>query len=122
MENNLIAGNTGAQSPDIYGSVASSDHDLIGTISGYTLIHRTGDQLGASPGLAPLGNYGGPTQTMPLLPGSPGIDTGDPASGNLPLSLPGLARLVQRARATRPTSAEVPITPHHPPVSASRLV
>jgi hypothetical protein len=26
--------------------------------------------------LAPLGNYGGPTQTMPPLPGSPAIDTG----------------------------------------------
>src|SRR5262249_49090076 len=26
--------------------------------------------------LAPLGNYGGPTQTMPLLPGSPAIDAG----------------------------------------------
>ena len=30
----------------------------------------TGDPL-----LAPLGNYGGPTQTMPPLPGSPAIDT-----------------------------------------------
>jgi hypothetical protein len=27
--------------------------------------------------LGPLGNYGGPTQTFPLLPGSPAIDAGD---------------------------------------------
>ena len=30
----------------------------------------------ANPGLAPLGNYGGPTQTIALLPGSPAIDAG----------------------------------------------
>ena len=37
----------------------------------------------ANPLLAPLGNYGGPTQTMALLPGSPAIDAG--ASGpNIP--------------------------------------
>ena len=30
----------------------------------------------ANPLLAPLGNYGGPTQTMALLPGSPAIDAG----------------------------------------------
>ena len=29
-----------------------------------------------APRLAPLGNYGGPTQTMPPLPGSPAIDAG----------------------------------------------
>jgi hypothetical protein len=31
------------------------------------------------PLLAPLGDYGGPTQTMPLLPGSPAIDAGTSA-------------------------------------------
>src|SRR5208337_3703995 len=29
-----------------------------------------------APDLAPLGNYGGPTQTMPPLPGSPAIGAG----------------------------------------------
>ena len=91
MENSLVAGNTGLLSTDIYGTVTSSDHDLIGSITGYTLSRQNGDRLGATPSLAPLGNYGGATQTMPLLPGSPGIDSGDPASGNVPLSLPGLA-------------------------------
>ena len=32
-----------------------------------------------NPLLAPLGNYGGPTQTMALLPGSPAIDAGSNA-------------------------------------------
>jgi hypothetical protein len=33
---------------------------------------------GLNPKLAPLGNYGGPTPTMALLPGSPAIDAADP--------------------------------------------
>lgn len=33
--------------------------------------------LSANPGLSPLGNYGGPTQTYALLPASPAIDAGD---------------------------------------------
>ena len=33
----------------------------------------------ANPGLAPLGDYGGPTQTVGLLPGSPALDAGSDA-------------------------------------------
>ena len=35
----------------------------------------------ADPLLGPSGNYGGPTQTMPLLPGSPAIDAGTATGG-----------------------------------------
>lgn len=38
-----------------------------------------GDQVGAVLDLGPLGNYGGPTQTVALLAGSAAIDKGDPA-------------------------------------------
>ncbi len=38
-----------------------------------------GNIVGAKPLLAPLGNYGGPTETMPPLPGSPAIDAGSNA-------------------------------------------
>src|SRR5205823_6602304 len=59
--------------------LVSGGHNLIGnatncTISGVTTGNKTGN-----PGLAPLGNYGGPTQTHALLPGSQAIDAGDPA-------------------------------------------
>jgi Bacterial Ig-like domain (group 3) len=37
--------------------------------------------VGGNALLAPLGNYGGPTQTMPLLPGSPAIAGGTPIAG-----------------------------------------
>ena len=44
-----------------------------------------GNQVGvANPGLAPLGNYGGPTRTIALLPGSPAIDAGSNAWPSTP--------------------------------------
>jgi hypothetical protein len=52
--------------------------------------------VGGNALLAPLGNYGGPTQTMPLLPGSPAIGAGTPITGitsdqrGLPLDSPSL--------------------------------
>src|SRR5262249_14792296 len=40
--------------------------------------HRNGDRNNTDPKLGKLGNYGGPTQTIPLLLGSPAIDAGNP--------------------------------------------
>jgi len=41
--------------------------------------NSTGDMNNTDPKLGKLGNYGGPTQTIPLLSGSPAIDAGNPA-------------------------------------------
>ena len=60
LGNNLIGETDGSS-----GWVGS---DLTGTIA-----------TPLNPLLAPLGNYGGPTQTMALLPGSPAIDAGNNA-------------------------------------------
>ena len=43
--------------------------------------------------LAPLGNYGGPTQTMALLPGSPAIDAGTSGPGIPTTDQRGLGRV-----------------------------
>ena len=56
--------------------------NLIGDGDGAGGFTAAGDQVGTGaspidPLLAPLGDYGGPTQTMALLPGSPAIDKGD---------------------------------------------
>jgi hypothetical protein len=59
LANTIVAGN--------------SVGNVFGSFSG------TYNLIGGNPMLAPLGNYGGPTQTMALLPGSPAIDAGDPA-------------------------------------------
>ncbi len=73
MTNSIVAGNT----TDISGTVTGS-HNLIGTGGSGGLSNGTnGNIVGvANPGLATLGSYGGPTQTMPLLPGSPAIGKG----------------------------------------------
>jgi len=55
------------------------------TSNGYNLssdntcdFNSTGDLNNTDPKLGQLGYYGGPTQTMPLLSGSPAIDAGNP--------------------------------------------
>ncbi|MGH7170588.1 MAG: choice-of-anchor Q domain-containing protein [Gemmataceae bacterium] len=78
--NNTIVSNS-TSGGDLYlnpslGSVYSGSYDLIGDgsyLSSFT------NSLQGNPLLAPLGNYGGPTQTMALLPGSAAIDAGSNA-------------------------------------------
>jgi hypothetical protein len=66
----------------------SSVGNCSGTITskGYNLssdktcnFNNTGDLNNTDPKLGQLGYYGGPTQTMPLLSGSPAIDAGNPS-------------------------------------------
>ncbi|HEY7907859.1 MAG TPA: choice-of-anchor Q domain-containing protein, partial [Thermomicrobiales bacterium] len=59
VTNTIVAGNAGG---DVTGAYTGS-HNLIG----------------GTPLLGTLGSYGGPTPTIPLLPGSPAIDAGDDA-------------------------------------------
>jgi parallel beta-helix repeat protein len=79
LTNTIVAGNTNtsAAASDITGSAAGTNN-LIGTGGSGGLVNGAGGNLVgvANALLAPLGNYGGPTQTMPLLPGSPAIDAG----------------------------------------------
>jgi hypothetical protein len=94
LQNTIVAGNhCDHLGPDFNGSVQSSSaYNLIGiadsTFSG-TGDGSQGNQIGTpanpiDPRLAPLGNYGGPTQTMPLLPGSPALNAGDPGQLGTP--------------------------------------
>jgi CSLREA domain-containing protein len=90
LNGTIASGNTanGAES-DLFGTFAASrSYNLIGT--GGNLVNGTNhNQVGVnSPLLAPLGNYGGPTQTMALLPGSPAIDAGSTFNdaGNNPIT------------------------------------
>jgi hypothetical protein len=88
LHNTLIAGNQrmGGGSSEVYGNLDSaSDYNLIGDGTG-GLNPASHNLLGSyssllDPLLAPLGSYGGPTQTMALLPGSPAIDAGSSTYG-----------------------------------------
>ncbi len=78
-------------------------YNLIGTGGSGGLTNTNGNQVGVvDPDLGPLAYYGGPTQTIALLPGSPAIDAGsnalavDPSTGQ-PLTTdqrgPGFVRI-----------------------------
>jgi hypothetical protein len=95
MANTIVAGNQlgGLFIPtasDVQGTIASGGYNLIGITgltgapgnpgsSGWVSADLTGTRAAPlDPLLAALGDYGGPTQTMALLPGSPALDAGDP--------------------------------------------
>jgi hypothetical protein len=108
LQSCIVAGNFAVDGrPDIsapFGSNVSvtADHCLIGAAgagAGVALSFQTSDCLTGTaanplnPLLAPLGNYGGPTETMPPLAGSPALNAGsNPAS--LTTDQRGLARVV----------------------------
>jgi hypothetical protein len=100
----IVAGNrSNATAPDIYsivsGTTSSSnlvgvgDSGLVGIVQGidHNQVGTSTDPI--NPRFAPLGDYGGPTQTLPLLPDSPARNAGDPDSA-LPTDQRGLHRLV----------------------------
>jgi sugar lactone lactonase YvrE len=69
LKNDIDTGNTATvNGPDIAGSYSNGGGNLLGSSAG------TGTST--SPDLAPLGNYGGTTPTMPALPGSSAICAG----------------------------------------------
>ncbi len=72
----ILAGDSASYGPNFCNGVTSLGNNLIGNASdssGWI----SSDLTGVNALLAPLGNYGGPTQTMALLPGSPAIDAGN---------------------------------------------
>jgi hypothetical protein len=74
-----------ALGPDVNGAVTSQGHNLVGRSDGNTGFTGEDQQGGTTdntrldPKLGTLVNYGGPTETLPLLVGSPAIDGADAA-------------------------------------------
>lgn len=75
LVNSIVAGNDAEEAgPDLRGPIdAELGVNLLGTTDGVTTPFAG---IVADPLLAPLGDYGGPTRTMPPLPGSPAINAG----------------------------------------------
>ncbi len=92
----ILAGNTATTSgPDAYGTFTSDGYNLIGKTDGSTGWVGT-DLTGTvasplNPLLAPLGAYGGATETIPLFLGSPAINAGI-AVGGVTTDQRGVAR------------------------------
>ena len=83
-------GRTGADAPSLSGT-----NNLIGIGAAGALTNGVnGNLVGVTdPLLAPLGNYGGPTQTVALLPGSPAINAGTNGPGIPTTDQRGLGRV-----------------------------
>jgi hypothetical protein len=76
LQNSIIANNRSWGPGDCHGTV-SSIFSLSSDDS--CKLNGPGDLNNLNPKLGTLGNYGGPTQTIPLLSGSPAIDAGNPS-------------------------------------------
>jgi hypothetical protein len=89
LTNCTVSGNSAGYVGGVYNSYYVGTATLTNTIvagnsgldTGPTGFSGSNNLIGGNPLLAPLGNYGGPTQTMALLPGSPAIDAGASGAG-----------------------------------------
>jgi CSLREA domain-containing protein len=76
LNSSIVANNTAPSGgPDVFGTVASGDYNLVKNTSDATL-SGTHNITGMDPMLGPLADNGGPTFTRALLTGSPAIDKG----------------------------------------------
>jgi hypothetical protein len=74
IQNSIVATNSGG---NCSGTMTSNGYNL--SSDSTCNFNSTGDLNNTDPKLGQLGNYGGPTQTIPLLSGSPAIDAGNPS-------------------------------------------
>jgi hypothetical protein len=94
-DNVMVSSSNGVGAPDIFGAVTpSSAHNLVGYYLGLSRItdgDANGNHVGSDSNpidqvlaahLAPLGSYGGPTQTVALLTGNPAIGSGTASAGS----------------------------------------
>ena len=81
LKNTLLAENTGAVAADCAGTLTSQGYNLVGKLAGAcVLAGASGDLLNRDAQLAGLRDNGGATLTHALLPGSPALDAGSPAT------------------------------------------
>ncbi len=85
LSNCLFTGNTGSSEEELSlgtsGAIISLGYNLVSDSTGGEMVATTGDLLGnagapQTAGIGPYAAYGGPTNTVALLPLSPAIDAG----------------------------------------------
>src|SRR5262249_25129058 len=93
MKNTIISGNTSTTDPDVFGIFFSLGHNLISDTTGGSGFVAS-DLKNQTALLAPLDFYGGPTQTMNELAGSPTLGAGDTSGVTQPTDQRGFPRIV----------------------------
>jgi len=89
----ILAENLGSTGPDCFGTVESFGHNLIGDLSGCTVLDVPTDLLGIAPDLGPLAYNGGATMTHHPEPASPVIDAGPDTCAPTDIDQRGVPRL-----------------------------
>src|SRR6516164_1379758 len=82
LQNSIVANNVSGGINNVSGGInCNGPVTSIFSLSsdGTCHLNGPGDKNNTNPRLGTLGNYGGPTQTIPLLAGSPAIDAGNPS-------------------------------------------
>src|SRR5215471_10404559 len=82
LQNSIVANNVSGGIPNVSGGInCNGPVTSIFSLSsdGTCHLNGPGDKNNTNPRLGTLGYYGGPTQTIPLLAGSPAIDAGNPS-------------------------------------------
>ncbi len=98
LKNTIVSGNNRVfnNSPSGYqvdvGGIVTGTNNLTGFSSGGLVDGVDGNLVGVNPLLGTLGNYGGSTATIPLLPGSPALNAGT-SSGASATDQRGLSRV-----------------------------
>jgi predicted outer membrane repeat protein len=82
LQDAILSGDTAPLAPEIFGSPASNGNNVVDKTDNRTAVNWLGsDRIGVPASLGTLGNYGGPTQTVPELPGSPTLTQGVSVTG-----------------------------------------
>ncbi len=89
LNNTIVANQTSGGDVFLFNLDLNGGHNLFSDFA------YTANSIVADPKLAPLGDYGGPTETMALLPGSPAIDAGISGAGVPTTDQRGTARDAQ---------------------------
>ncbi|MEO5721848.1 MAG: choice-of-anchor Q domain-containing protein [Chthoniobacterales bacterium] len=74
LKNSIVADNTAAVGPDIFGTITSQNYNHVENTAGGTFVAMANDVTGSDPMLGALANNGGPTQTHLPAAGSPVVD------------------------------------------------